>query len=113
MKKVNSYIWEVSEKGDTFVAIYFHTSIANDDDHIICLPKGTTPGYVVGILRDVYENRGYVTKTSVDAKAHGGIYAVLIIDWSDGISTEHLDNIEFVSQLEAFKSGVPLADIVA
>lgn len=76
--------------------------------------EATMAGMVASMLRSEYERRGYDASSWVDTTWFGAVYTSVRIDWSAaGFDKDNLDKIEFDSQVDAYKAGVPLEDIFA
>lgn len=71
-------------------------------------------GMVCAMLKREYEQKHYNVTVGVDADCFGRIYSSVKIDWSAaGFHQDSLSKIEFESQVDAYKAGVPLEDILA
>ena len=76
--------------------------------------EATVSGMVASMLRNEYEKRGYDVNAWADTTWFGAVYTGVRIDWSAaGFDEDNLDKIEFDSQVDAYKAGVPLEDILA
>lgn len=71
-------------------------------------------GMVCAMLKHEYEQKHYDVTVGVDADHFGRIYSSVKIDWAaSGFHQDNLGKIECESQVDAYKAGVPLEDILA
>lgn len=76
--------------------------------------RATVSGMVASMLRSEYKKRGYDVDAWVGTHWDGTVLTNVRIDWSAaGFDKDNLDKIEFDSQVDAYKAGVPLEDILA
>lgn len=68
----------------------------------------------LSMVRHTYESFGYEVRMATDIDWMGNILINVTIDWSNNeINKSTLAQIEDISQIEAYRAGVPLADILA
>lgn len=126
VRQLNRLIERRAQRGDSSAHVVIRTreDVLREERYKSAVPKlprnddiiyasSDTLGYVGKLLRDFYGRYGYSTDARADSDWLGHAFVSLYIDWSDGIDTEQLRHIEFSSQVEAFKAGVPLEDILA
>lgn len=136
---INRVIKQNARKAETSASITIHArkiefeeayAARQIEDHRIFLPgmhgrihhpvwvsvdeSDEIEGMLGALLKEEYEKKGYEVSLWLDTDWTGEIYTCMQIDWSENCFVpEELNKIQFDSQVDAYKSGVPLEDILA
>lgn len=68
--------------------------------------------HTIAYLRKIYEKNGYDVSFNVASTFRGTIYIRGVISWSKGIEKQYLTQVKYKEQVQSFREGVPLEDIV-